>query len=56
MPKQSLSTRMYTGAVNKAGDTPFSLACANGHLETVTYFVNEHHCDPISMFMIFWCR
>ncbi len=31
---------------NKAGDTPLSLACANGHLNTVKYLVNEHHCDP----------
>ncbi len=32
--------------VNKAGDTPLSLACANGHLDTVKYLVNEHRCDP----------
>ncbi|XP_064388594.1 death-associated protein kinase 1-like isoform X4 [Halichondria panicea] len=34
--------------VNKSGDTPFSLACANGHLDTVKYLVNKHHCDPRS--------
>ena len=34
--------------VNKADDTPLSLACANGHLDTVKYLVNEHHCDPSS--------
>ncbi len=38
----------YTGTVNKAGDTPLSLACANGHLDTVKYLVNEHHRDPRS--------
>ena len=37
-----------TEPVNKAGDTPLSLACANGHLDTVKYLVNQHHCDPKS--------
>ena len=37
-----------TGTVNKAGDTPLSLACANGHLDTVEYLVNKLHCDPRS--------
>ena len=37
-----------TEPVNKACDTPLSLACANGHLDTVKYLVNEHHCDPRS--------
>ncbi len=36
------------GTVNKAGDTPLSLACGNGHLDTIKYLVNEHHCDPRS--------
>ncbi len=31
-----------------AGDTPLSLAYANGHLDTVKYLVNEYHCDPRS--------
>ena len=39
---------MFAGTVNKAGDTPLSLACANGHLDIIKYFVNEHHCDPRS--------
>ncbi len=34
--------------MNKAGDTPLSLACANGHFDTVKYLGNEHHCDPRS--------
>ncbi len=39
---------MHAGTVNKAGDTPLSLACTNGHLDTVKYIVNEYHCDPRS--------
>ncbi len=39
--------------VNKAGDTPLSLACANGHLNTVKYLVNEHHCDPRSKLSLY---
>ncbi len=38
----------YIGTVNKADDTPLSLACTNGHLDTVKYLVNECHCDPRS--------
>ncbi|XP_064387477.1 uncharacterized protein LOC135335830 isoform X4 [Halichondria panicea] len=41
-----LNPKGENGTVNKAGDTPLSLACANGHLDTVKYLVNEHHCDP----------
>ncbi len=37
-------------AANMAGDTPLSLACANGHLNIVKYLVNDHHHDPRSMF------
>ncbi len=34
--------------VNKAGgDTPLSLACANGNLNTIKCLVNKHLCDPI---------
>ncbi len=43
---------VFTGTVNKVGDTPLSLACANGHLDIVKYLVNEHHCDPKSKFVI----
>ncbi len=39
-----------TEPVNRAGDTPLSLACTNGHLDTLKYFVNEHHCDPRSKY------
>ncbi len=39
--------------VNKAGDTPLFLACANGHLDTVKYLVNQHHCDPISKLSLY---
>ena len=34
--------------VEPAGDTALSLACANGHLDTVKYLVNERHWDPRS--------
>ena len=30
-------------------DTPLSPACANGHLNTLKYLVNELYCDPRSM-------
>ncbi len=43
---------MHAGSVNKAGDTPLSLACANGHLDTVKYLVNEQYCDPRSKLII----
>ena len=43
----------YTEPVNKAGDTPLSLACANGHLDTVKYLVNEHHCVPRSKLSLY---
>ena len=33
-----------TAAVN--GQTPLSLACANGHLNVSQYLVEEQHCDP----------
>ncbi len=36
--------------VNKAGDTPLSLACASGHLDTAKYLVNEYQCDPRSKY------
>ncbi len=32
------------GTVNKAGDTPLSLACANGHLEVIKYLIITHGC------------
>ncbi len=43
---------VFTEPVNKAGDTPLSLASANGHLDTVKYLANEHHCDPRSKFCV----
>ena len=42
-----------TEPVNKAGDTPLSLACANGHLDNIKYLVNKHHCDPKSKHCIY---
>ncbi|XP_064387947.1 putative ankyrin repeat protein RBE_0220 [Halichondria panicea] len=32
--------------VNKAGDTPLSLAYKNRHLEIIKYLAQEHQCDP----------
>ena len=49
----SLHIYMHAGTVNKAGDTPLSLACANGHLDTVKYLVNQLHCDPRSKYVHF---
>ena len=34
------------GVMNRAGDTPLSVASAGGHLDTVRYLVEVHHCDP----------
>ena len=36
----------YSGTKNKAGETPLSLASAGGHLDTVKYLIEKHHCDP----------
>ena len=33
-----------TAAVN--GQTPLSLACANGHLNVTQFLVEERHCNP----------
>ncbi len=41
-------TRTCTGTVNKAGDTPFSLAYKGGHWEVVKYLAITHHCDTTS--------
>ncbi len=54
MPKQSLSTRMYTGAVNKAGDTPLSLAFSAAFWEVAKYLAITHHCDTKSIFQFGW--
>ncbi len=35
---------MFTGTLNEAGDTPLSLACANGHLEVIKYLIITHGC------------
>ena len=35
-----------TGTVDKAGQTPLSLAYSNRHLETVKYLVQEQQCNP----------
>ena len=34
------------GTVNKAGDTPLSLAYKKRHLKTIKYLAQEHQCDP----------
>ncbi len=39
-----MSYMVFSGAVNKAGDTPLSLACANGHLEVIKYLIITHGC------------
>ncbi len=47
--QQLLSThRTCTGTVNKAGDTPLSLAYKRGHWEVVKYLAITHHCDTKS--------
>ena len=40
-----------TAAVNGHGQTPLSLACANGHLNVTKYLVEERHCDPNGMYV-----
>ena len=35
---------MFTGTLNEAGDTPLSLACANGHLEVIKYLIITLGC------------
>ncbi len=42
-----------TGTVNKAGDTPLSLAYKGGHWEVVRYLAITHHCDTTSKSNIF---
>ncbi len=37
-------TCMYTTTVDKAGDTPLSLANKHGHWEVVKYLAQEHQC------------
>ncbi len=39
---------MYTVTVNKAGDTPLSLAYEEGHFEVVKYLAVTHHCSTES--------
>ncbi len=41
-------THVYSVTVNKAGDTPFSLACINSQWNIVKYLVKACHCDPKS--------
>ncbi len=43
-----------TGTVNKAGDTPLSLAYKGGHWEVVKYLAITHHCDTTSNSDIFF--
>ncbi len=38
----------FTEPVNKAGDTPLSLAYKGGHWEVVKYLAITHHCDTTS--------
>ena len=39
--------------MDKAGQTPISLAYSNRHLETVKYLVQEQQCDPNCMLCAF---
>ncbi len=39
------------GTVNKAGDTPLSLAYKGGHWEVVKYLAITHHCDTKGIFV-----
>ena len=43
----------YTAVKNKVGQTPLSLASAGGHLDTVKYLIETHHCDPRSKLIVF---
>ena len=42
-----------TEPVNKAGDTPLSLAFKGGHWEVVKYLAITHHCDAKSKLIYF---
>ena len=44
---QKFLCNTHSGTISKTGDTTLSLACANGHLDTVRYLVEVHHCDTI---------
>ncbi len=39
---------VFAATVNKAGDTPISLAYKGGHWEVVKYLAITHHCDTKS--------
>ncbi len=39
---------LFAGTLNKAGDTPLSLAYKGGHWEVVKYLAITHHCDTKS--------
>ena len=42
--QQHYTPIICAGTVNKTGDTPLSLACVNGHLEMIKYFIIIHGC------------
>ncbi len=42
--QQHYTPTICAGTVNKTGDTPLSLACVNGHLEMIKYFIIIHGC------------
>ena len=46
---------LITEPVNDAGDTPLSLACANGHLDMIKYFAEDQYCNPRSKCEILIC-
>ena len=43
-----------TEPVNKAGDTPLSLAYKGEHWEVVKYLAITHHCDTTSKSVCSW--
>ncbi len=41
-------TMPFVDSVNEIGDTPLSLACTNGHFDTVKYLVVKCHYSDLN--------
>ncbi len=48
--------KICAGTLNKAGDTPLSLAYKHRHLQTVEYLAQELQCDPKCVLQIANCK